>query len=170
MMKNKWWKRMLVMTLASSMVLSMAVCGANAEEGTEYDPLGAYEETLVVNLARPLDTVAGAVPDGGTYEQNAVKDYYLKEMNVDWTYAFEGTGEDYERQVSLALASEDLPDVMYISDIDVLYELVENDLIADLTEVYENYVSDETRAMYESYEVSAMEQATFDGKLMALPR
>lgn len=169
-MANKLWKRIMTMTITSSMVLSMAAFGVSAEEGTEYDPLGAYEETLTVNLARPLDTIVVAVPDGGTYEDNAVKDYFLQELNVDWEYAFEGTDEDYERQVSLALASEDLPDVMYISDIDVLYELVENDLIADLTDVYNNYASDELRAMYDSYDVSAMEQATFDGKLMALPR
>ena len=47
---------------------------------------------------------------------------------------FETNGADYDRQVSLAIASGELPDIMKVGSKDFLDELVENGLVADLTE------------------------------------
>lgn len=82
---------------------------------------------------------------------------------------FEANGEDYERQVSLAIASGELPDIMRITSKDVLDELVENNLVEDLTDVYEEYASDYIKKMYESYDGRCFEAVTYDGRLMALP-
>ena len=56
-------------------------------------------------------------------------------MNIDIVDAFEATGDDYDRQVSLALSAGDIPDMMKVGSLDELEELYENDLIADLTGV-----------------------------------
>lgn len=43
-------------------------------------------------------------------------------------------GDDYDRKVSLAITSGELPDIMTVSNIATLKQLVENDLVEDLTE------------------------------------
>ena len=82
---------------------------------------------------------------------------------------FEATGDDYDRQVSLALSAGDIPDMMKVGSLDELKELYENDLIADLTGVYEEYASDYLKKLYDSFEGRAIENVTIDGKMVALP-
>lgn len=56
-----------------------------------------------------------------------------------------------------------------MSDRETLEELVENDLIEDLTEVYKSCASDKIKEMYASYGEELLASGTFDGKLYALP-
>ena len=51
----------------------------------------------------------------------------------------------------------------------VVKELVENDLVEDLTEVYQNCTSKRIKEMFESYGSGLLESVKFDGKLMAIP-
>lgn len=69
----------------------------------------------------------------------------------------------------MAIASKNIPDVMVVNDIDTLLLLVQNDMIEDLTEAYEQCASPRIREIYKSYGDSILENVTFDGKLMALP-
>ena len=69
----------------------------------------------------------------------------------------------------MAIASGELPDVMVIEDRETLIRLAEGGMIADLSEALENCASDGIKAMYDSYEVSALDSAMIDGRLMALP-
>ncbi|MFR8336130.1 MAG: hypothetical protein ACLVAW_05185 [Eisenbergiella massiliensis] len=82
---------------------------------------------------------------------------------------FEANGDDYDRQVSLALSAGDIPDIMKVTTLDELQELYEIDLIADLTESYESHASDYLKGIYDSYGGRALENVTFDGKIMAIP-
>ena len=93
----------------------------------------------------------------------------LQKLNVEVKDSFEANGEDYDRQVSLAIASGELPDVMRVGSKDVLDELVENDLVADLTDVYDEYASDYIKEIYDSYDGRCLDEAKYDGRLMALP-
>lgn len=77
--------------------------------------------------------------------------------------------EDYSRQVSLAIASGELPDMMRVDSKDELKELVDNDLIEDLTAIYDQYATDNIKQMYDSYDGRALDNATIDGRLMGLP-
>ena len=43
-------------------------------------------------------------PDGDSYEDNAYVRMTERELNIDITDEFEANGEDYDRQVSLALS------------------------------------------------------------------
>ncbi len=69
----------------------------------------------------------------------------------------------------MALVSGEIPDIMYVSDYTTVKQLAENDLIADLTDVYENVASDITKDMYDSYDGRCLNGASVDGRLMALP-
>lgn len=137
---------------------------AEMDEGS----LGAYKETLICHAGR--STIANPkLPEGDTYENNAYIRYLKKKLNVEIVDDFEANGEDYDRQVSLAIASGEMPDIMRVGSRDVLDELVENGLVEDLTDVYEMYASDYIKDIYDSYDGRCLDMATYDGRLMALP-
>ena len=183
MITKKLWKRMIAMALIIVMAIVMAACGKGKEENSgdsivpgdetkveAQDPFGAYAETLQVEIGRPIEP--GKVgPDGGSHEENAIRTHIKDTLNVEYTYVIEAANStDYGQQLSLAIAGEELPDIFTIYDRNTLDELVENELVADLTEIYEDYASDDLKAMYDAYNYSVLDRATYGGKLMALPR
>ena len=56
----------------------------------------------------------------------------------------------YNDYVNVLVNDHTLPDVLVVCDRETLYNLVENDLIEDLTEVYANCTSPRIKAMYNS--------------------
>ena len=159
--------RLLCVFLAIAMLLSMVACGNTAEEKpvqTEgnvetvekpeevvtYDPMGAYEEAVTVEVGRPMEDYGVEIPEGETYVDNSVLDYIKEKLNIDVEYTWEGVayGENYTRCLSLTIASGEMPDILWINDEDILRQLVENDLVADLTDVYEQYASDLVKSTY----------------------
>lgn len=159
--------------LALVMVSGLAACGGKSQErkepvAAETGGLGNYQEVLECTMGRR--TIANPkFPDGDSYEDNAYTRYVQEKLNVRMIDEFEANGEDYDRQVSLAIASGELPDVMYIGSKDILDELVENELVEDLTEAYETYASDYIKTIYDSYGGRCLETATYNGRLMAVP-
>ncbi|UUX35139.1 extracellular solute-binding protein [Fundicoccus culcitae] len=125
------------------------------------------QEPIVINMGRQTSTNP-KLPDGDTYEDNAYTRLVNERLNVQIQSAFEANGEDYERQVSLAIASGELPDMMIVGDRDVVQELYENELIADLTDIYEEYASDYIKEIYSSYDDSILNAISFDDRMYAL--
>ena len=171
MMKKKM-QTMLAVAVAASLTFTTG-CASGGTEPKNTDTAATTEasgegETLPVSLGRQtLQNVT--FPEGDSYEDNAYVRMTEKELNIDITDEFEANGDDYDRQVSLALSAGELPDMMKIGSLDTLKELYENDLIADLTGVYEEYASDYIKSLYDSYNGRALANVTIDGKIMALP-
>lgn len=154
----------------TSPVQSDEESGPRPEDPRFFEP---YDETLTMTISRRI-TVEGEQRlrehDGWSYEDNAVINWYAERLNIKFIDKFEAKdGEDYYRQVSLAMASEELPDVMQVYGRDVLNELVENDMIEDLTDVYRDYASNAIRDVYDSYGEAGLGPAMIDGRLMAIP-
>ena len=53
--------------------------------------------------------------------------------------------------------------------VNFIKELVDNDLVEDLSEVYENCTSERIKKMFESYGSGLLDSVRFNGKLMAIP-
>ena len=175
------------MCLISAMVLgSFAGCGKDEGESTvsvnQEDPAwkeamttpyGKYPETVNYTLGKTVtnfDVLDGTKYEGDDDENNAWTRYLKEKLNVQNTNLFEANdGDDYEQKVSMAIVSGEIPDIMEVGDYDTLKQLYENDLIADLTEVYENCASDKIKEIYDSYDGVCLKTAMFDGKLMGLP-
>lgn len=173
-MKTKLIKNRIVgLSIAAAMAASLSACGTGKEEtqekvASQVGELGAYENTVVCTMGRR--TIANPkFPDGDTYENNAYTRYLKEKINVEVKDEFEANGEDYDRQVSLAIASGEIPDIMLVGSKDVLNELVENDLVEDLTDEYEEYASDFIKEIYDSYDGRCLDTATYDDRLMAMP-
>ncbi|MDO4331688.1 MAG: extracellular solute-binding protein [Eubacteriales bacterium] len=132
-------------------------------------PYGKYPLLVTYTLGKMNGENNSNMPAGDTYEDNVYTRYLRETLNIQNEDIFEENEEQYTTNVKMAIASEELPDVMIVEDKETLQQLVEEDLIADLTDAYENCASEGIRAMYDSYENSAVDTAIFDGKLMALP-
>lgn len=132
-------------------------------------PFGKYPELITYTLGKMSATNNSNMPSGDTYEDNAYTRYLKEQLNIQNDNIFEVEGKDYTDVIRVAVAAKNLPDVMIVEGLDVLNQLVEEDLIADLTTVYEQCASERIKDIYKSYGDTIVDMVTFDGKMMALP-
>ena len=135
----------------------------------ETSPLGKYPELVTYTLGQMKGTNNSNLPEGQTYEDNAYTRYLKKTLNVQNKNIFMESEERYDEALNILVKDRNLPDIFLVSDRETLEELVENDLIEDLTEVYKSCASDKIQEMYESYGKELLASGTFDGKLFVLP-
>lgn len=179
MIKNTL-KRMIALSLAGCLVLT----GCNKQQTEKTDtaehtqewktaettPFGRYPEEVIYTLGKMTGMNNSNLPKGDTYEDNGYTRYLKKQLNIQNKDVFEaGENDNYQETVSMTIASRELPDVMVVNDMDMLQLLVDNDLIEDLTQVYEDCTSSRIKDIYNSYGSEILDNVMFDGKLMALP-
>lgn len=132
-------------------------------------PFGAYPETIEYTLGKMTSVNNSNMPENDTYTDNAYTRYIKSVINVQNVDVFEANDSQYDTNVSMVISMGILPDIMVVSSQDEVEQLVEAGLIEDLTESYNNCISDRIRKMYESYGDSLKDMVTYDGKIMALP-
>ena len=132
-------------------------------------PFGAYPETIEYTLGKMTSVNNSNMPENDTYTDNAYTRYIKSVINVQNVDVFEANDSQYDTNVSMVISMGSLPDIMVVSSQDEVEQLEEAGLIEDLTESYNNCISDRIRKMYESYGDSLKDMVTYDGKIMALP-
>lgn len=132
-------------------------------------PFGAYPETIEYTLGKMTSVNNSNMPENDNYTDNAYTRYIKSVINVQNVDVFEANDSQYDTNVSMVISMGSLPDIMVVSSQDEVEQLVEAGLIEDLTESYNNCISDRIRKMYESYGDSLKDMVTYDGKIMALP-
>ena len=132
-------------------------------------PFGAYPETIEYTLGKMTSVNNSNMPENDTYTDNAYTRYIKSVINVQNVDVFEANDSQYDTNVSMVISMGSLPDIVVVSSQDEVEQLVEAGLIEDLTESYNNCISDRIRKMYESYGDSLKDMVTYDGKIMALP-
>lgn len=155
-------RKLLTGVMLGAAMLAITACGKKNDEATT-----TKDGRLIVTLGRQT-APDPKLPKGDTYENNAYTRAVNDKFKVKLKDKFEANGKDYTRQVSLAIASGDIPDMMVVSR-DEMKELYDNDLIEDLTNVYDKTASQNIKAAYESYKNRPIQDGTFDKKLMGLP-
>jgi putative aldouronate transport system substrate-binding protein len=162
-MRNNWKKKLSWAILASAPIILSACGGGDAAEEAPRNADG----DIIMTIGQQTQPNS-KLPEGDTYSNNAYRRLVKAELGVELESAFEATGDEYTRQISLAMASGVIPDIMVVSR-DELEELVDNDLIADLSDIYDEYASDNIKDIYNSFDGVQLDAATIDGRLMALP-
>ena len=132
-------------------------------------PYGKYPSLVTYTLGKMTGENNSNMPEGDTYEDNVYTRYLREALNIQNEDVFEESEEQYTSNVRMAIASRELPDVMVVEDRQTLVQLARRGMIADLSQAFEDCASDRLVEMYDSYEVSALDSAMVDGKLMALP-
>lgn len=132
-------------------------------------PYGAYPELVTYTLGQMNGANNSNLPDQNTYEDNAYTRYLRKMLNIQNDNVYMEREDRYDELVNILAKDQTLPDVLVISDRAILKELVENDLIEDLTDIYENCTTPRIKEMFESYGSDLWDMGSFDGRLMAIP-
>lgn len=182
-MKKRENKKIGMAFLAAAVLLSFSSCKnqekpqeereAKTEdrewEKAENTPYGKYPELVTYTLGQMSGPNNSNLPEGNTYEDNAYTRYLRKMLNIQNESVHMEREERYDEYVNILVKDHTLPDVLVVSDRETLHELVENDLVADLTDVYKSYTSPRIKEMYDSYGGELLEGGMFDGRLMAIP-
>ncbi|MBM7599627.1 putative aldouronate transport system substrate-binding protein [Virgibacillus halotolerans] len=163
-MKTDSIKRIKLLLVLLLLTSALAACVQKSSNGGETT---TEDGKIIVNIGRSVGSNP-KLPEGDTFEDNAYTRAAEEELDIEIRNAFEADGEDYSRQVALAISSGDLPDMMIV-DREELKDLVDNDLIEDLSDVFEENASDYIKETYASYDNRPLEDATFEDNLMALP-
>jgi putative aldouronate transport system substrate-binding protein len=135
------------------------------------DPMGKYDPPIEITTVRIVnDTFKYA--EGESIENNAwtrsLEDKLGITVKNKWVVSGDGPGGQGEQKMNVSIASGDLPDFIPVNA-KQLKQLVEADLLMDLTDVYEKYASPFTKEIMIQDGPNALASATFDGKLMAIP-
>ncbi|KYG97155.1 sugar ABC transporter substrate-binding protein [Paenibacillus polymyxa] len=132
------------------------------------DPLGKYEHPVSIRLGYVVDPTGADLSGGETLEKNMWKTMIKQSLNIDVQVLWQVSKENLGQKIDLAIASNDLPDAMIVNQVQ-LNEMIKAGEIEDLTEAYNSSVSPEIKKIIDSTNGLAMEQVTFDGKMMAVP-
>ncbi len=112
---------------------------------------------------------SASLPDGQTSEDNVVIDYIRDKYHVDLVLDWQAEASEYNNKLSMNIASGNLPDIFYCDNYRTFLQLAQNGLLADLTDIYDDNISDTIKGIDSSYNGRHFEPVTVDGKLMAIP-
>lgn len=171
-------KRFISLVLA----LLLTTAGTYAALAEQDDPLGIADYILECTggwtsefkFGEPV-TITSVLGLGDTvwYEEGMNSDYneitmqYLVELGIDFNFDWVVSSSEYDTKLNLSIAAGDIPDIFRVSPTQ-LTNLVEADMLYDLTDIYEANISDFARESIEG-DPFAIPAATFDGRLYAIP-
>ncbi|MDQ0877875.1 putative aldouronate transport system substrate-binding protein [Paenibacillus sp. V4I3] len=177
------WKMILIATMTLSVLSACSNQGKETTNSTPQtstnggdkgsnasnDPFGKYPNTVtvteVLGYIAPEDP---RIPKGITPEQNAYIKSLKDMLNIELKYKWTVPTNQYDQKFSLAIASNDLPDIMELDQTN--YEkLKKAGMLADLTEAYNKYASPALKKYMESDGGFALKAFSEDGKLFGLP-
>jgi putative aldouronate transport system substrate-binding protein len=161
-----------------ALVVLMTACSSN-NVGTSKDGGGQAASPNVkvdpFKMPNPIEVTTfkslspGAkLPAGDTVESNQYMKYISQKTNINFKILWYAASQDYEQKMKLAIASNDLPDVMLVNE-QIFLSLAEAGQIEDLSKVYDKYASPLAKELYATTNNKAIEKATYKGKLMGIP-
>lgn len=136
------------------------------------DAAGAYNPAVTVKMGRFTDdTIEATISqlDGETIGDNRWLNLYKEKLGIDIKYDWVVKGNDgYATKMNLSISSRQLPDIFTVNPLQ-LSQLAAAGVIADLTDVYDQHVSEFTRQTLDKAGADAFKPAIVNGKLMGLP-
>jgi putative aldouronate transport system substrate-binding protein len=179
-------KKALTLLLAASVIVSLAACTNAPAASPEAKPatkaatkaetvlnetgevdyaFGAYKEPITIHTVT-APHAAAQYPEGDDITNNVWTRAYKEKFNInvvtDWV------SDEYNTKLNLAISSNQLPDVFRVNAAQ-LRQLVEADMIMDLTEVFDKYASDRMKG-YMQADKASYESGISDGKLYGIPQ
>ena len=129
---------------------------------------GRYDSPVTVTAVRYLPTIV-QFPEGDDVENNVWTRAFEEKLNIKIKYLWTvpSAGEAYDQKINIAIASNDLPDIMpvYTS----LYEkLAKADKLYDLTDVLEQYSSEDLKSNLSNADSRAIKAAVRNDKLTCI--
>lgn len=139
----------------------------DSKEPTETTDTGNGNEVIEVSTVSPSDPYL-KFDEGESFDKNAVYDAYEKDVSVKITNKWIADISQFKEKVKIAIASDDLPDFLLVNATQ-LKVLTEADMIMDLTEIYDQHATEETKKFLTMDGGMQMKTAMIDGKMMGIP-
>ncbi len=180
-------KKIVAVLLTGTLIMSMIGCEAsnNSEQNQnksdgetktqqsyvrdeDDDGFKPLKEKVTISIGKSENS-SDSYENGDTSGDNYVLRWFEEQLNIDYEYAWTAVGSDaYNQKSALVISTGDLPDVMTVTE-PQMRQLVKAGLVADLTDAYNTYASEQLKEAYATTNGIALDSATFDGKLMAMP-
>lgn len=166
--------KILTLVLALMLLVPAGIAVSIAEgETSEEDlmtPYGKYPEPVYLTTGKRSDPTA-EWPQGDNVDNNFFTRYCMEKINAQTKTVWSVDETAYIEKLTLDMASDNLPDIFSISNDDYLLFLtmVENDMLADLTDAYEKCANWYLKDTAQSFNFEHFEPYTIDGKLMGIP-
>lgn len=138
------------------------------EEQEAIDPLGKYDPPITITASRSLNENV-TFPEGDSIEDNVWIRTYADELGINLEYAWIAPMGQYDERANVSIMSNQIPDIMQVNT-SQLQRMAENEQLADLTEVYNEYASDLTKSIISAEGDSVLESCSYNGKIVALPK
>lgn len=168
---NRCLSGCLTVALAAAMIGSLFACKPSTKDGplTEEGVYGKYSEEVHFTTVRSAEADP-KMPEGMTLSDNPYADYMKKDLNV--TYEFLWEDSMYDDKLLMDMTTGSLPDIFPVYSYSMYQQLYLSDMLADLTDAYENYATDSMKERYNTYGENGkliFDPVTEGGRLMALP-
>lgn len=137
------------------------------DENGNPSPFGKYKEPVTVEIVQSINPTI-AMPEGDTATDNYYTRFVKENLNVDISVKWSAASSDFNEKLNLAIASNDLPDIMVVRE-QQFRKLAQSDMLEDLTPYYDTYACDIIKQNVDSTGGKAIENASYDGKLLGLP-
>jgi multiple sugar transport system substrate-binding protein/putative aldouronate transport system substrate-binding protein len=129
-----------------------------------------FTKPVDVHIGMSVSPIDTTLPPGDTAQNNQytryLRDNYNINVIVDWTAA---EGNDYNQKVSLAIASNTLPDALVFNSQSYLLKAAKSEMLYDITGLFQQYASSQVKGIVDSTQGRAMEMVSYDGRMIALP-
>jgi multiple sugar transport system substrate-binding protein/putative aldouronate transport system substrate-binding protein len=170
-------KKLLAVMLAFTLAFSMTACSSSKVKDPPSNTLtgddlafGKFSKPVDVHIGMSVDPTDKTLPVGDKAGSNQytryLKDKYNINVIVDWTAA---NGNDYNQKVSLSIASGKLPDGLLANDRTYMTKAASAGLLYNITDLFKKYQSTQVKQIMDSTQGRAMENASYNGKMVSLP-
>lgn len=170
-------KRIVSVLLTAAMAVSVVACGSSEDEQKQNAAAEAGGEDNLYGYDNPVNIKIGiSYPSNTDFQwygdetvtDNAWMDLY-KENNIVPEILYEVDQSQAETKLSTAIMSGEYPDVFSVQGADYK-NYVESGDVADITDAFEKYASDELKEYMQADNGMAMDALYMDGKLYGLPQ
>lgn len=140
--------------------------GGEAVNDAVWDPYTPYPETI--SFTKGVVKGSNTFPEGDDFSNNVYTRFVEEQLNVKTEIAWEVDANNESQKIALAIASKTIPDMMVV-DRKIFKQLIDNDLIWDMTEAYEKCISPFLKEQYDTYGDRLFDEVTVDGRMMGIP-
>ena len=159
-------KRNQVLAIILSAMMLLGITGAMAEDNAKY--FEKYSQTVTVTSVKNLGGGTMEFPEGDSIDDNVWTRKFLEDLNIQVKYLWSTSEQQYGQKVNVAIASNDLPDLILVTGAQ-LQLMYENGQLMDVTDIVEENIAPFTREILYGDGGVSIKSATFGGRLYAIP-
>lgn len=141
----------------------------NTTQEVKVDPFEKYEPAIELTTVRDNPNPPIKYErEGDSIDNNSWTKAYQEQLGINTKYLWTCDSSQYDQKRNLMIASGEIPD-FFLATPTLFQQLADAGMLADLTDVYNKYASEQTRLVMNDSGTEVIESATYKGKLLALP-